>query len=184
MAQHDHRPGLAYPRPPLPPDEPQRLEALRRYEILDTLPEQMFDDLTLLASHICHTPIALVTLIDSDRQWIKARIGVEVTETPRDVAFCAHAIASPETLVVPDTLQDERFARNPLVVNEPKIRFYAGAPLLVEQGHALGTICVIDREPRHLTDRQQEALEALARQVVLLLELRRQLAHAKQPGAS
>jgi GAF domain-containing protein len=140
----------------------------------------MFDDVTFLAAHICHTPIALITLIDSTRQWVKARVGTDVSETPRDVAFCSHAIASRETLVVPDALEDDRFARNPLVTGEPKIRFYAGAPLLVQEGHALGTLCVVDREPRHLTERQQEALEALSRQVMILLELRRQLTNAKR----
>ncbi len=177
-----HRAGGAFARPPILPDEPERLVALRRYEILDTPPERAFDDLTLLAAQICQTPIAMVSLVDSDRQWFKSRIGVETRETPRDIAFCAHAIAGRETLIVPDTFQDERFAGNPLVVDEPQIRFYAGALLRVAEGHALGALCVIDRVPRQLTDDQAPALEALARQVVAQLELRWQLAEVKRLG--
>lgn len=168
-----HRDAGAYPRPPLPPDEPQRLEALQRYDILDTPPDQAFDDLTHIAAHICATPVALVTLVDSHRQWFKARHGFDRPETPRDMAFCAHAIAAPGTLVVADAMADERFARNPLVLGHPEIRFYAGAPLRVPGGHAVGTLCVIDRRPRALEPAQQAALEALARQAVALLELRR-----------
>ncbi len=173
MSPGAHRDAGAYARPPLPPDEPQRLEALKRYDLLDTPPDQAFDDLTHLAAHICGTPIALVTLVDSHRQWFKARLGYDTPETPRDMAFCAHAIAAPGTLVVPDALADERFARNPLVLGSPEIRFYAGAPLRVPGGHAVGTLCVIDRRPRELEPPQQAALEALARQAVALLELRR-----------
>ncbi len=175
-AQHTHRPGQAYARPPLPPEEPQRLEALQRYQILDTLPEQAFDDVTLLAAHICQVPIALISLVDRNRQWFKSRIGMDATETPRDIAFCAHAIAARETLVIPDALADVRFANNPLVVSDPQIRFYAGACLRVGEGHAIGTLCVMDRVPRELEPAQQEALEALSRQVMAHLELRRQLA--------
>jgi diguanylate cyclase (GGDEF)-like protein len=181
--KRSHRPAGEYPRPPLPPDEPERLETLEQYDILDTEPEQGFDDLTLLASHICQTPIALVSLVDSDRQWFKSRIGLEAAETHRDIAFCAHAIAGRETLVVRDATTDERFARNPLVVGDPEIRFYAGAPLRVPGGHALGTLCVIDRVARELTAKQQEALEALSRQVVSQLELRRKLRELKQFSA-
>ena len=178
MAQRRH--GGAYLRPPLLPDEPERLAALERYEILDTPAEQAFDDLTLLASHVCETPIALVSLVDTDRQWFKSRVGLEIAETPRDVAFCAHAIAETGTMVIPDALADERFAGHPLVVGDPQIRFYAGAPLRVSDGHALGTLCVIDRVPHQLSDAQQRALEALSRQVAAQLELRRQLAEVKR----
>ena len=152
--------------------EADRLAALRRYRILDTEPEQRFDDLVLLASHVCGAPMAAITLIDSDRQWFKARLGVSVSQTSRDVAFCAHAIQQRELFVVPDALRDARFRDNPLVRAEPNIRFYAGAPLVTPEGHALGTICVLDREPRVLTDAQKAALEALKRQVIALLELR------------
>lgn len=168
-----HRPAKAYARPPLPPDEPARVEALRQYGILDTLPEQAFDDLTLLAAHVCHAPVALISLVDTERQWFKSRIGWDVSETPRDVAFCAHAIVAPGSLVVRDTLADERFAHNPLVLAEPYIRFYAGAPLRTADGHALGTLCVIDHVPREFTAEQRDALEALSRQVTAQLELRR-----------
>ncbi len=177
-----HRAGGAYPKPPIPADEPERLEALERYEILDTPPDQAIDDLTLLAAYVCQTPVALVTLIDRERQWFKSRVGIDVTETPRDLAFCAHAVAARETLIVPDTLLDERFAQHPLVQGDPKIRFYAGAPLRVDEGHCLGTICVVDREPRQLSEAQQDALEALSRQVMAQFELRRQLAEVKRLG--
>ncbi len=152
--------------------EADRLAALRRYRILDTEPEQRFDDLVLLASHVCGTPMAAITLVDSDRQWFKARIGVSVSQTSRDVAFCAHAIQQRELFVVPDTLRDARFRDNPFVLAEPNIRFYAGAPLVTPAGHALGTICVLDREPRVLTNSQMAALDALKRQVIAQLELR------------
>jgi len=156
-------------------DEAGRLAALRRYRILDTEPEQAFDDLALLASQICGTPMALISLVDRDRQWFKSRVGVSVAETSRDVAFCAHAIAQPDLFVVPDALADARFRENPLVKSDPRIRFYAGAPLITPDGHALGTICVVDRVPRKLSPEQRAALEALRRQVVAQLELRKGL---------
>src|SRR5207247_9005149 len=160
---------------PMPKDEPDRLAELHNYEILDTLPEEVFDNITLLASHICQTPIAMVTLVDSDRQWFKSKVGTTVAETSRDIAFCAHAIMEEDLFVVPDAAADKRFARNPLVLSRPKIRFYAGAPLLTPHKHALGTLCVIDRVPRRLTKEQLEALRALSRAVMSHLETRRQI---------
>jgi PAS domain S-box-containing protein len=160
---------------PLPENEAERLEALASYDVLDTSPEQSFDDLTLLASHIAQVPVALVTLIDEARQWFKSKVGTDVRETPREYAFCAWAILGKEVMIVPDALEDERFATNPLVVSEPRIRFYAGAPLLTEDGHALGTLCLADSKPRKLSSEQIELLRALARQVVSRLEERKKL---------
>jgi GAF domain-containing protein len=169
--------------PAKPANEQQRLATLRGYEILDTEPEAAFDDLTLLASYVCQTPVALISLIDADRQWFKSKIGVSVTETSRDIAFCASAILQPDVFMVPDTSKDERFAENPLVVSEPKVRFYAGATLMT-QGQALGTLCVVDRVPRELTPEQLEALRALSRQVLAQLELRRNLVRLEQSLAA
>jgi anti-sigma regulatory factor (Ser/Thr protein kinase) len=156
--------------------EAARLAALRRYRILDTDPEQAFDDLTMLASHICHAPIAYISLIDENRQWFKSQVGMSESETARNVSFCTHAIELPhEIMVVPDALDDHRFANNPYVVGDPNIRFYAGAPLVTPDGFALGTLCVVDCVPRMLTPDQLNALEALRRQAQAQLELRRNL---------
>ncbi len=153
-----------------PANEDGRIVALDKYAILDTEPEQSFDDLTLLASYICKTPIALISLVDEDRQWFKSRVGIAASETSRDIAFCATAIMQSDVFVVPDALADERFRENPLVVSDPYIRFYAGAPLINEDGYALGTICVVDRTPRDLAPDQKEALKALSRLVLAQLE--------------
>jgi anti-sigma regulatory factor (Ser/Thr protein kinase) len=156
-------------------DEAGRLKALRNYRILDTKPEQAFDDLTMIASQICGTPIALISLVDENRQWFKARVGVQVQETSRSVSFCAHAIQQQGIFLVPDALNDARFRDNPLVRDDPHFRFYAGKPLMTPEGHALGTLCVIDYLPRTLTQSQKDCLEALQRQVEAQLELRRNL---------
>lgn len=159
---------------PFPANESERLDALLRYRILDTLPEQDFDDFTSLAAYICKTPIALITLVDEYRQWFKSRLGLEMAETPREQSFCAHAIVTPaDVMVVEDAHADARFADNVQVTGDPHIRFYAGAPLVTPDGLALGTLCVIDREPRQLEPNQIQALSTLARLVVNQLELRR-----------
>ena len=157
-----------------PFDEKRRLEALRSYGVLDTLPEGALDDLTALAAAICETPIALISLVDEKRQWFKSRIGLELAESPLDASICVHALHTKDLFIVPDTTKDERFARNPVVVGEHGIRFYAGAPLITPEGAALGTLCVLDRVPRTLTSAQEQALRVLARQVMTNLEFRRQ----------
>jgi GAF domain-containing protein len=158
---------------PIPQNEAKRLKVLWQYEVLDTVPEELFDDLTELAARICAAPIALISLVDEKRQWFKSRVGTTVNETSRDVSFCAYAITQNDLFIVPDALRDKRFAKNPLVTSDPKIRFYAGAPLITPDGHALGTLCVIDKVPRKLRLEQKEALRILARHVVSQLELRR-----------
>ena len=151
---------------PIPENEAERLNTLRGYGILDTHPEDRFDDLTRLATLICGTPISLISLVDEDRQWFKSKTGLQVCQTPREEAFCAHAIMSPELLLVPDASQDPRFATNPLVLGELHVRFYAGAPLTAPNGHHLGALCVIDRVPRQLSREQLESLRILSRQVM------------------
>jgi anti-sigma regulatory factor (Ser/Thr protein kinase) len=161
-------------------DEAGRLAALRRYRILDTQPERAFDDLTLLASHICGTPIALISLIDADRQWFKSRVGLSIAETSRSVSFCTHVIPQRDLFVVPDARDNATFRDNPFVTGEDGIRFYAGAPLVTPDGYALGTLCVLDKVPRTLTPEQVEALEALKRQAEAQLELRANLIELEQ----
>ncbi|MDH5473660.1 MAG: GAF domain-containing sensor histidine kinase [Gammaproteobacteria bacterium] len=159
----------------IPDNEDERLTRLRELGIMDTLEEQAYDDLTKLASQICDAPIALVSLIDENRQWFKSHHGIDATETPRNVAFCAHAINSNDLFIIEDADHDERFHDNPLVTSEPFVKFYAGAPLILDKNIRIGTLCVIDNHARKITDRQKESLEALARQVVSQLKLRLQL---------
>ncbi|WP_216910560.1 GAF domain-containing protein [Synechococcus sp. CCY 0621] len=165
------------------PREAARLEALKDYRILDTDTEQSYDDITFLAAQLCDVPIALISLVDADRQWFKSKVGLDVSETSRDVSFCAHAILGDQTLVVKDAREDERFRDNALVCSEPNIVFYAGVPLSTPSGARIGSLCVIDRRPRDLSSLQIRSLETLAHQVVLQLELKRvsdQLAGALQ----
>jgi GAF domain-containing protein len=155
-------------------DEQKRLEALKEYEIMDSLPEEEYDNITSLASRICGTPISLITLLDDQRQWFKSATGLDVKETPIEYAFCSHAIQNPsEIMVVPDSRKDERFANNPFVVGEPHIVFYAGMPLVDEAGYALGSLCVLDVQEHTPTPFQLNALKQLAKQVVSLMALKK-----------
>jgi GAF domain-containing protein len=158
---------------PIPDNEAERLAALREYHILDTAAEQTYDDITMLAAYLCDVPIAVISLVDESRQWFKSKVGLNEQETPRDVAFCAHAILQEEPLIVRDALKDARFADSALVTRSPHIRFYAGFPLASPEGFALGTLCAIDRKPRQLSADQKIAMGALARQVMALLESQR-----------
>ena len=161
--------------------EAERLRALERYEILDSMPEAAYQDIVTLASHICQAPVALITFIDHERQWFKATHGLDLSQTPRELAFCAHAFPNPsELLVVPDMTQDARFSDNPFVTGEPHMRFYAGAPLCTPDNQVLGTVCVLDYEPRQLDAAQLEALGALSRQVMTQLELRLNARHLEE----
>jgi GAF domain-containing protein len=164
----------------MPSTETARVAALNRYAILDTEPEQSFDDLVVLASFVCRTPIATLSLVDDHRQWFKSKVGVEIRETPREISFCAHAIKQEELFIVHDALEDPRFRENPLVLGDPHIRFYAGAPLVDEDGYALGTLCVMDRQPRELDDTQKEALRSLRRLALSQIELRRNIQLLKE----
>lgn len=161
------------PRAPLPPNESERLLALQSYEILDTPDEEAFDEIARIASLILDMPIALVSLVDEERQYFKARVGLPARETHRDLAFCAHVILETEVMVVEDAREDERFADNALVTADPRIRFYAGAPLVTDDGYNLGTLCVIDTKPRSITSQQEEILQMLARRVISEMGLRR-----------
>lgn len=162
-------------KPKIPAAEAQRLATLKGCQVLDTAIEQVFDNITALAANTCGTSFSLISLIDADRQWFKSAYGLEgVCETPRDISFCAHAILGPALMEVPDTLQDERFSDNPFVLDGPRLRFYAGMPLIMPDGQAIGTLCVLDRQPRYLSDWQRRALQLLAEQTATLLEARRQ----------
>ena len=156
--------------PPMP-DEALRLEALRRYGAFGLLREAVFQDIARLAAFICQTPISLISLVDSNRQWFLSQTGIDACETSRDASFCAHALIGTELLIVEDAREDARFARNVWVIGEPYVRFYAGAPLLTPDGYALGTLCVVDHQPRVLTHEQRDALLALSRLVMTQLEL-------------
>lgn len=157
---------------PIPPHETERLSALRRYRVLDTERERSFDDISKLAAYVCGTPVSAVTLVDANRQWFKASVGLGITETSRDQAFCGHTIMADEVMVVEDATQDARFSENGLVTGYPHIRFYAGAPLSTRDSYNIGALCVIDTVPRKLSDGQKDALVALSRLVMTELDLR------------
>ncbi len=163
----------------LHPDEETRLLDLRSYEILDSASESLYDEIVHLAAAICDTPVALISLVDSTRQWIKASTGTDIRETHRDISFCAHTILEDDLMIVPNAVEDERFVNNPLVTGDLNVRFYAGAPLLSPLGLPLGTLCVVDRKHRELNEVQQRSLIALSHQVVALLELRRMTRHLR-----
>ena len=159
--------------------EKERLAVLDHYEIMDTPAEKQFDDLLKLAGEICGTPMALISLVDAKRQWFKAKIGIDIAETPREISACQYALTRPDVLVIPDMEKDERFVNNPFVTGEAHLRFYAGAPLKTPSGHNIGTLCILDNKPGSLTDFQKSALQTLSAQVVVLLELRLALREKK-----
>ncbi|MFZ9317612.1 MAG: GGDEF domain-containing protein [Vulcanococcus sp.] len=165
---------MSSPDYPVPLDEEQRLRDLQRHAVLDTPSDPHFERIVSLAAEVLDMPIAVVSLVDQNRQWFLARHGLDAEETPRRVAFCAHTISQDSVLVVPDALKDERFSNNPLVLSEPHIRFYAGAPLHSPEGHNLGTLCVIDQKPRQLAPQQQQLLQMMADLVMRELDLRQQ----------
>jgi GAF domain-containing protein len=170
-----------YPTQPTPSaDEASRLKELYQYQVLDAPPDPKLDELTLLAADICQAPIALISFVDSDRQWFKSKVGLTISETPRYVAFCAHTIQQSDVLIVSDALADPRFSNNPLVTGSPYIRFYAGAPLVSPNGFALGTLCVIDYVPRELNQQQIRTLQTLSHQVIAQLELDREKTEFQQ----
>ena len=174
----------ALERVPVPDNEGKRLAALKSYDILDTSPEKSFDDLTQLTAIICGTPAATISFVDADRLWYKAKVGFIANEVPRELSFCAHAIMEQDVMVVEDATKDDRFAGNPLVTSGPnRIRFYAGSPLRNAEGDALGTICVIDNQPRVVTSQQKQALRLIANQIQVLLEFRKRLNDGKAEGA-
>ncbi|MFK8186194.1 MAG: GAF domain-containing protein [Phormidesmis sp.] len=156
----------------LPSREAERIQKLLRYQILDTEPEIVYDAITARAAKICDTESALISFVDIGRQWFKSKVGIEISETPRDHAFCSHTILQSEVLIVPDTWADERFTTDPLMIANPHIRFYAGAPLITAEGFAMGSVCVIDSKPKQLTSAQISTLTLLSHQVVNHLELR------------
>jgi len=166
---------------PVPENEASRLKALQEYKVMDTLPEQAYDNFTKLASLICNAPIALITLLDEDRQWFKSRFGLERSEFPREDAICNYAILTPDDImIINDAAQDARFADNPLVTSDPRVRFYAGVPLVTSSGEALGTICVFDNKPREITQDQLDALRVLSHEVMGQFELRRSISTLEQ----
>ena len=160
-------------KPPIPMNEHVRLELLRQYDILDTAPEILYDEITIRAAKICQTPISLITFVDRDRVWVKSNTGLKLQQMPRATSFCAHVVCQDDLYLAADARSDERFADNPLVKGDAQIRFYAAMPLLSPEGLALGTLCVMDHQPRELAPAQADELKQLAKQAVMLLEIRR-----------